>query len=308
MARRPLFLACVLWACVLWVAIVPAQAQDVPASGSPARTNRVFVTVTEESGAPVLDLALEDFVVKEDGKVRDVVRAEVTSSPAQIMIIVDDNGSGLFRYGLVQFVRQLHGRAEIALSSVTGQTQKLVDYTGDTDRIIEAVATLSARPGTNDGGQLLEGIFQSSKEQQKREAQRPIIVALTVGGEEHSTLPAHHVLDQLAQSGSQLYVIQVAGTMMRPTVPITQSRQLLNENLNLSEVLGEGPKQSGGWRAEIVAAAGIVPGLQRIASELRSQYAVNYERADKVRSTEKVNVSIRRRGVQLRAPNRVPGN
>ena len=89
--------------------------------------------------------------------------------------------------------------------------------------------------------------------------------------------------------------------------PIDKPSVLLEENLNLSEVLGEGPKQSGGWREVIVAAPGVTSGLQRIAAELKSQYAVAYSRPPKGRSTERLAVSISRRGVLLRAPSKVPG-
>jgi hypothetical protein len=168
-----------------WVSGI--EAQNAPAGGAPVRTNTVYVTVTESTGVPVLDLTPTDFAIKEDGKNRDVLGAEVANAPLQIMLIVDDNGTGFFRSGLMQFVQQMQGRADIALSTVTGQTQKLVDYTPNPERVAEAIATLSARPGTPDGGQLLEGIFQAAKEQEKREARRPVIVALTVGGEEHIT-------------------------------------------------------------------------------------------------------------------------
>jgi Ca-activated chloride channel homolog len=282
-------------------------AYQTPPAGAPVRTNTVFVSVTEETGAPVTDLTAEDFTVKEDGKDREIVRVSTASEPLQVMIIVDDNGTGLFRSGLVQFVQSLQGRAEIAVSTVYGQTHRLVDYTPRVDTVVEAIVTLSARPSTPDGGQLLEGIFQASRDQQKRGGTRPVIVALTVGGEEHSTVPAHQVLDQLAQSRTTLYVIQVASSVLRPTVPITQSRQLLGENLNLSEVLGEGPKQTGGWRDEIVAATGIVGGLRRLSTELKSQYALAYARPPKSRSTERLNVGVKRRGVTLRAPTKVSG-
>jgi VWFA-related protein len=271
------------------------------------RTNTVFVTVTGSSGAPVLDLAAADFTVKEDGKTREILRAELARIPVQVVILVDDNGTGIFRSGLLQFVQQLQGRAEIAVSSVVGQTQKLVDYTTNIEAIAGAITTLSARPGTPDGGQLLEGIFQASKDQERRESPRPVIVALTVGGEEHSTAPAHQVLEQLAKSRSKLYVIQVAASVLRPTVQITQSRQLLGENLNLSEVLGEGPKQTGGWRQEIVASTGIVLGLGQIAAEFKNQYALEYSRPAKGRSIERLNVSLNRRGLNLRAPTKVSG-
>ena len=298
-----------LWAlCVMTCAALTAMDARSQHSAAPqGRTHTVFVTATEENGAPVVDLAAADFAVKEDGKDREVLRAELARVPMQLAIIVDDNGTGIFRAGLVSFVRLLQGRAEIALSSVVGQTHRLVDYTPNAEKVLEAVMGLSARPGTNDGGQLLEGIFQASKDQEKRGATRPVIVALTVGGEEHSTVPAHNVLDQLAKTGSTLYVIQVAGTLLRPTVQITQPRQLLGENLNLSEVLGEGPKQTGGWREEIVASTGLVPGLGRIAAELKSQYVLEYSRPPKGKPLERLNVSVKRRGLDLRAPTKVAG-
>jgi len=296
----------VVLALTIGSAFAGTRAQS-PAPAPSTRTNTIFVTATAGSGAPVVDLAADDFTIKEDGKVRDVLRAELAHVPMQIVIIVDDNGTGIFRAGLVSFVQLLRGRAEIALSSVVGQTHRLVDFTTQTDKVIGAIIGLTARPGTPDGGQLLEGIFQAAKDLEKREAARPVIVAVTVGGEEHSTLPAHHVLDQLARSGSTLYVITVASAALRTMRPIDKPALLLEENLNLSEVLGEGPKQSGGSREVIVAAPGITQGLQRIAAELKTQYAVAYTRADKGRATEKLNVTVKRNGVTLRAPSKVPG-
>jgi VWFA-related protein len=285
--------------------VLAGLAQTPPAASE--RTNTVFVTALQEDGSPVLDLAAADFAVKEDGKDRNVIRAELARSPLQVAIIVDDNGTGIFRAGLVSFVRLLQGRGEMSLSTVMGQTHRLVDYTQDAERLTGAIVSLSARPATHDGGQLLEGIFQAAKEHEKREAERPVIVAVTVGGEEHSTLPAHHVLDQIARAGSRLYVISVANTTLRAMRPIDKPGALLGENLSLNEVLGEGPKQSGGWREVIAAAPGITAGLQRLAAELKNQYAVNYTRAAKVRSTERLNVSVKRRGIQLRAPSKVSG-
>ena len=304
MAR--LLAAASLVACAALTGAAQSQPSASPASPQ-GRTNTVFVTATEENGAPVVDLVADDFTIKEDGKDRDVLKVELARVPMQIAVIVDDNGSGIFRSGLVNFVQQLQGRAEMSLSSVMGQTHKLVEYTSNAQKLVDAIVQLSARPAIPDGGQLLEGIFQAARDQEKREASRPVIVAVTVGGEEHSTLPAHHVLDQLAKSRSSLYVISVANSAIRQTRAIDKPSLLLEENLNLSEVLGEGPKQSGGWREVIVAAPGITVGLQRIASELKNQYAVAYSRPPKGRPTEKLNVSVKRRGVLLRAPTKVAG-
>ena len=265
-------------------------------------TRTVFVSVVNKSGMPVTDLSADDFVIKEGGKDREIVGAGMTTMPLRIAIVVDDNGTGIFRYALVKFVERLQGRAEFALSTVQGQHLKLLDYTSNLERVSGALNQLNARPATNDGGQLLEGIFETAKDFQKRRTQRPIIVVLTVGGEEHSTLPAQHVLDELEKSGAALNVIAIHSSALRAMVTVSKPSALLDSNLNLSEVLGDGPKQSGGKRDEIVAAPGIVTGLQELAEALRNQYAVSFSRPDRPKDTEKLSVSVKRAGLTVRAP------
>jgi hypothetical protein len=226
----------------------------------------------------------------------------MTSVPMRIALIVDDNGTGLFRYGVAKFIERLQGRAEFALSTVTGQHLKLVDYTADVNQLTAAINQLTARPGTYDGGQLLEGIFETAKDFQKRRTRRPVIVVLTVGGEEHSPVPAHHVLEELEKSGAALNVIAINSSALRAMATVSRPGALLEENLNLSEVLGDGPKQSGGKREEIVASAGLVVGLQELAEALRTQYAVAFSRADAPKSGDKLSVSVKRPGVTVRAP------
>ena len=94
--------------------------------------------------------------------------------PMRIALVVDDNGTGIFRYGVAKFIERLQGRAEFALSTVDGpEPQKLVDYTANVKLLTAAIGQLTARPGTNDGGQLLEGIFETAKDLQKRTTRRP---------------------------------------------------------------------------------------------------------------------------------------
>ncbi|HEU4937307.1 MAG TPA: VWA domain-containing protein [Vicinamibacterales bacterium] len=268
-------------------------------------TRTVFVSVVDKSGVPVTDLSADDFVIKEGGKDREIVGAGMTTMPLRIAIVVDDNGTGIFRYALAKFVERLQGRAEFALSTVQGQHLKLLDYTSNLERVSGAISQLNARPATNDGGQLLEGIFETAKDFQKRRTQRPIIVVLTVGGEEHSTLPAQHVLDQLEKSGAALNVIAINSPALRAMVTVSKPSALLESNLNLSEVLGDGPKQSGGKRDEIVASPGIVTGLQELAEALRNQYAVSFSRPDRPKDAEKLSVSVKRSGLTVRAPAKV---
>lgn len=292
---------------VLFSAGLAAVAGQAPAGAAPPEgvTRTVYVTVTDKNDLPVTDLAPGDFVVKEGGKARTVFEAGMTTVPLRIAVIVDDNGTGIFRYGVAKFIERLQGRAEFAVSTVTGQHLRIVDYTTDVAELTSAIGQLTARPGTNDGGQLLEGIFETAKDFQKRRTRRPIIVVLTVGGEEHSTVPAHHVLEELQKSGAALNVIAINSSALRAMATVSRPGALLEENLNLSEVLGDGPKQSGGKREEIVASAGLVVGLQELAEALRNQYAVSFSRTDAPKSGDKLSVSVKRSGLTVRAPARL---
>jgi VWFA-related protein len=276
------------------------------AKAGEAQTRRVYITVVDAAGQPVPDLTAADLIVKEGGKARDIVRVVPATGTIQIALLVDDNGTGIFRYAVGKFIESMFGRAEFSISTVTGQMLRLVDYTAKAEPLTEAINKLNARPATNDGGQLLDGIAEAANELEKRKAPRPVILALTVGGEEHSTLPAHHVLDKLRQSGAALHVLAVANTALRSQSNPTTAAGLLGENMNLNEVLGDGPKQSGGRREEIVAATGITMGLQQLADELKHQYVVEYTLPDGVKPADKLSVATKRKGLTLHAPVRIP--
>src|SRR5262245_6545012 len=159
------------------------------------RTRTVYVTALDAKGAVVTDLTAADFVVKEGGKEREIVKAAPATAPMEVAIIVDDNGSGLFRVPVANFLNKLLGHGEFAISTVTGQTMKVVDYTKDVQALRAAIDKLMARPATPDGGQLLAGISEAAVELTRRKAERPVIVALSVPADEQSPLNARQVLN-----------------------------------------------------------------------------------------------------------------
>ncbi len=221
-------------------------------------------------------------------------------------MIVDDNGTGLFRAPLARFVQRMEGRAVMGLRSVVGQTMKLVEFTPNVDAVLRGIATLNARPETADGGQLLEGISEAAHELHKVEARRPVIIALTVGGQEHSTVTSDFVLDQLRKSGATLHVFSVASSALRSSLIVKTPKDLLQENMHLGRVLGDGPQQTGGRHQQIVALAGALVGLQTLASELTSQYRITYTLPVGAKRAQQLNISVRRKDLIVRAPAKLP--
>src|SRR5712671_6223497 len=53
----------------------------------------MYVSVVNESGAPVPDLGTADFVVREDNVAREVLRVEPAVDPMQIAVLVDTSAA-----------------------------------------------------------------------------------------------------------------------------------------------------------------------------------------------------------------------
>jgi hypothetical protein len=286
--------------------LAPLLAIAVLTAGAQAQTRRVYVTALDRNGRVISTLTPADIEVKEGGKSREVLALRPAAGPLQIAVLVDDNGTGLFRVAVARFIEALLGRAEFSIITVAGQPLKLTPFTPNSDVLREAIAQLIARPGTPDGGQLLSGISEAAIDFERRKVERPIILALTVGGEEHTPLPPHHVLEQLRKSGAALHVVSVVGSTLRSTAQTNRASDLLNENLSINQVLGDGPKRSGGRREEVPAIAGVVTGLQQLAEALKNQYMVEYALPDGVKPSDRFSVSTKRRDVTLRAPTHIP--
>jgi len=275
------------------------------ASQSTASEATVYANVIDNQRHHVTGLGVADLFVKEDGAERPVIAAEPATAEMQIAILVDDNGTGIFRFGLNALGELLQGRAAISLSVVTNQVQRVFDYTADSKIWFAGFGRTGLRPATPEGGQLLEGIFNAAKDITQREPARPVIIALTVGGEEQSPLPSRRVLDELNKSRASLHVLFVDIPSVRPARPATKPSDLLESNFNLNRVLGDGPGESGGRHREVLAMNTLTVEVQEIARDLLAQYAIRYSRGT-ARTPQKLQVSVRRPNMTVIAPTRAP--
>jgi hypothetical protein len=275
------------------------------AAAGQEQTRRIYVTALDGHENAVANLSNDDVTVKEGGKLRPILRIDPAVAKMQIAIIVDDNGTGIFRVAVGRFIEALLNRAEFSISVVRGQSMKLVDYTSDPRELSGAVNQLSARPSTNDGNQLLDGITGASLDMVKRKAGRPIIVALTVGGDDVTPMQPDDALDDLRKSGAQLYVVSMLTPSLRPLAPKARPTDMLNEGHALGAMLGDGPTRSGGYHEEISAMAGVDPRLLRLADQLKAQYMVEYS-LQGAKPSKRVEIAAKRKDVTLRAATYVP--
>ena len=271
-----------------------ATAQQKPA----AKTARIYVSVVDSKGAAVPGLTLKDFAVREDGSAREVLNVEPATDALDVMLLVDDSQAATtmiphIRDGLTKFIDRMQGKAKIGIVTIGERPTSVVEYTTDVTALKRGVSKIFARPGS--GAYLLEGVRDASRGLQKREATRPVILALTVEGIEFSNLQYERVIEDLRASRAIFHALAIG------TPATTMSDELRNRGVLLSE----GTRETGGRHDQLLSPMAIEDRLQQVAGELLNQYVVTYSRPDTLIPPEKVQVTTTRQGLTARARTRV---
>jgi Ca-activated chloride channel family protein len=259
-----------------------------------ARERDLFVSVLDKDGQPVKGLGAEDFIVREDGVAREVLRVRQASEPMQIALLVDNSAATSaaipdMRKALHTFIDRMTGRGEVALVTYAERPTIAVDYTSDLTRQKAGVDRLFAIPGS--GAYSLDAILETARGLRKREAARPHIVVVTLESTEFTTLHYDNVLGPLASSGAALHVVLVGRT---------RTGGLTDEERNRDQVFDMGARQSGGRRDMVLSSLALPDAMGKLADELSAQYRVTYARPQTLIPPEKVLVSTKRADLTAR--------
>ena len=285
------------------IALGVACLAAIPAIGiAAAATNRtVYVSVTDGKGNAVADLTAANFKVKEGGKDREIIRAEPATAPAHLALLVEERLAvdQAVRSGMFDFVKRMAGAAEISLITVGLRNNEVTPFTSDPNIVLRAINDLSrnANPTSN----LTEGINDISRKLNQDNPTRPIIVAIAMAGGQAGAEPKS-VLDQLRQSGATLYAVTF-GSASDSQNPVLGT---MGDESGREQVLGDGAKQSGGRRFDVVTTGAVPKALQDLANDIMSQYAITYALPEGVKLDKRFNISTDRKGVSLRGPSAIP--
>ena len=245
----------------------------------------------EKTRAPLTGLTTTDFVVKEDGASREVLRVGPATTPMPIAVIVDNSQAATdtipdLRKALAAFLRDIDGIGPVALITVADRPTIVRDYTTDQKQLQDAAKRVFAAPQS--GATLLDAITETSKGLEKRESDRAAIVIVTTENVEHSTRYYRDVLDALKKSGAMLHALVLTSD---------GGSSLDDLSRNRASVLDLGPKNSGGVRFDVVTSMGYEGRLQELAKILKSQHQVVYARPDRLIPPEKIEVTAARPGL-----------
>lgn len=262
----------------------------------------VYVTATDKDGAKVPDLAAADFIVKEGGKTVEIVKAEPAAGRMHLALMIEERlaPDGNVRQAVLDFIKRVQPSAEISLITVGLRNTAIIGYTQSVDALVGALNQMNVSPQPTSN--LLEGLLELGKTFEKEKPERPVIVVAGFSGGQAGGASADEVLNQLRQSGAGLYAVTLGGAQGAANGQLGS----MGDESGREQVLGDGPKQSGGRRVEISVTSQASKGLQQIADDLLSQYVITYALPAGVKPDKRVNVTVKRKGIALRAPTAIP--
>jgi VWFA-related protein len=299
MTRISAFLPAMLVLASVW--IVGART-DLAAGQAGVREGVLYTSVVDKDGAPVTGLGAGDFVVREDGTRREVLRVTPATEPILIALLVDNSVAATddirnIRDGVTAFVQQMHKDNDIAIITLGDRPTIVQDYTRNLELLKQGIGRLFAVPGS--GMTLLDAIVETSRGLEKREGPRAVIVPVITDGTEFSNRHYRDVVDALKRSGAALHAVTIGTFATSVADPIR----------NRATVLDEGPRVTGGQRVSVLTSMAVENALGKLARELSNQHKVVYGRPESLIQPETVTVSVTRPGLTARgaAERRKPG-
>jgi VWFA-related protein len=269
-------------------------AATVTLSAQPGARERVmYASVVDDKGEPVTTLGADDFIVREDGVRREVLRVTPATEPIAIALLVDnsrpaENDIRNIRDALLKFVEQMHQGNAIAVVGLADRPTILQDYTQNTELLTKAIGRVFAVPGA--GMTLLDALVEVSRGIERRDEPRAAIVPVITDGAEFSNRHYRQVVDALKTGGASLHAVTIG------TFPSSMEDALRNR----ASVLDEGPRATGGQRITVLSSMALDGVLARLGRELSHQYKVVYGRPESLLQPEAVTVSVTKPGLTAR--------
>ena len=281
-------------------ATILAASMLAPPALIEAAERTVYVTVVDGNGAAVTDLTAADLVVKEGGKEREIVKAGPASAKMRLTIAVEERlmADAAVRQAMFAFMKRVIDKAEIRLVTIGLRNNTAADYSSALDVLVAGINKLTLNPRPE--SQVAEGVNEVASELISAKPERSALVVLAFSGGQAGVDP-RSVLEKVRQSGVTMSAVTLAGGTTD-----SSSAASLAEQSGREQVLGDGPKQSGGRRIEVPSTGAFPQALQQIANDLLAQYAITYTLPDGVKPDKRFSISSKRRGVTLRAPSAIP--
>jgi Ca-activated chloride channel homolog len=261
-------LAAAAWAQVAAPTPRPGQAAEkTPTYRVDVKLVSVYVSVTDDRGAPVATLTKDNFQVREDGVEQKLAVFDRESAlPLSIVLAIDASLST--RKDLKQeldaaraFAHSvLRPKDAVALFQFSEIVEELVPFTSDLHRVDQGIGRVHVGAATA----LFDAIFLGSQALMRRQG-RKVLVVITDGGDTMSQVDYREALREAQQADALVYSIIM--------VPIEASA---GRNTGGEHALIQMSEDTGAKHYYADTPQGIDHAFRRISDELRTQYVLGY--------------------------------
>jgi len=256
----------------------------------------IYTSVLDKDGKPVAGMTAADFIVREDNVSREVLRVEPATAPMQIALLIDNSQRSTrnireIREAAQAFIKGVTGsgmKNEVAVIAVAERATIMTDYTTDQAKLAKA-ASVFTQPGS--GAYMLDALWETARGFKKREAPRPVIVAIATNGPELSNRYRDQVIGAIKDANASLHIVMVG----QPPTDFTT-----NEGRERAYIFDEGTRETGGRYDNVLAPTALAPRLAQVADELTHQYLVTYARPQTLIPPEQVKITAKRDDLVVR--------
>lgn len=262
--------------------VVPSRSDTAPGdSNSTIKVDvklvNVFVTVTDEHGAPVASLNKDDFQIEEDGKAQKISVFD-KESPLPLSIVLDIDTSQSTRRDLPleltsarrfahDILRPVDG---LAIFSVNETVEEAVPFTADLKRIDRGIDHIQLGAATA----LYDALYLGAQSLERRDG-RKVLVAITDGGDTVSKMGYPEALREAQEAEAIVYSIIV--------VPIEASA---GRELGGEHALIQLSADTGGRYFYATSVAQLDDAFHQISDELRTQYLLAYYPSNRLSNSD----------------------
>ena len=249
--------------------VLPVWAQE--GSGTTFKVDvklvNVFVTVTDQQGAPIGNLTKDDFSLNEDGIAQKIaIFSKESQLPLSIVLAIDTSSSTRkdIRLELEAARRFVHSMIRpqdaVALYTFDNDVNELTPFTAKLHQVDAAINEVRVGGATS----LYDAIYLGCKALMKREG-RKVLVLITDGGDTSSTVDYKEALRAAQQSEALVYSLI--------DVPVEASA---GRNTGGEHALIQISNDTGGKYYYASNVSQLEKAFEQVSDELRTQYLLAY--------------------------------
>jgi Ca-activated chloride channel homolog len=260
----------------------PPPHTQIPPIQVDVRLVNVFVNVTDTNGAPVPNLAQQDFAIAEDGHPQKISFFECdTGMPLSLVMAIDTSGSvhkdlAIEKAAAHNFVHSLLRPVDqLDLMDFNSDVREVVPFTNNLHRIDSGLENLSYGPATA----LYDAIYLASQSLAPRKG-RKVLVLISDGGNTVKGVEYPEALEQALRGEVMVYSI------IDLPIMADAGRDTAGEHAMITL------SQETGGKYYYANFGNLEPIFKKLSEDLRTQYLLGYYPTRRVADASYRSISV----------------